>query len=66
MIREKAITGDYFTTRELLNYIEANSRADLTYDSIRCFLEHRADLVKATIVAPGELARLQVPCQHPN
>jgi hypothetical protein len=66
MIREKAITGNYVTRRELLNCVEANFHASLTYGWIRCFPERRADFVKKTIMAQGELPRLQVPRQYLN
>jgi transposase len=46
MIREKAITGNYVMKPELLNYVEANFHASLTYGWIHCFLERRADFVK--------------------
>jgi hypothetical protein len=66
MIQEKAITGNYVVKRKLVNYAEANFRANLTYGWIRSFLELRTDFLRETIVAPGELPRLQVPRQYLN
>jgi transposase len=45
MIREKMITGNYVTKRELLNYVEANFHASLTYGWVLYFLEYRADFM---------------------
>jgi hypothetical protein len=46
MIREKAITENYVTKRELLNDVEANFHASLTSRWIRLFLDRRADFVR--------------------
>jgi hypothetical protein len=66
MIREKAITRNYVTKRELLNYVEENFHASLAHGWICCFLERRADFVKKTIVSPGELLRLHAQRQYLN
>jgi hypothetical protein len=59
MIREKATKGNYVMKRELLNSVDANFHANLTYDWIRCFLERRADFLSKASVAPGELPKFQ-------
>jgi hypothetical protein len=64
MIRDKAVTGNHVTKRELINSIEANFRTSLTYEWIHCFLPRQTDEVRKAIVIPGGLPRIQVSQWH--
>jgi hypothetical protein len=64
IIRDKSVTGSYVTKWELINYIEVDFRANLTYGWIHCFLQRRDDEVREAVVAPAELPRLQTPRWH--
>jgi hypothetical protein len=57
MMRDKAVAHNYVRKMKLINDIEANFHANITYGWIDCFLQLRADEVREAVVAPGELPK---------
>jgi hypothetical protein len=66
LIRNAASTGNFVTSRQLLNSIETEFRKTLTYGWAKSFFRQSAHNVKQVVVSPQELPRLQIPRRYLN